>query len=86
MTYIYGCGMGIAVFERIESDDFNLNVSLEVGYMMAMKRPVCLLKDRTLRALPSDLVGRLYKPFDLQDPSKSIPPVLRQWLKDKGLG
>jgi len=86
LTYIYGCGMGIAVFERIESDEFNPNVSLEVGYMMAIKRPVCLLKDRTLRALPSDLVGRLYKPFDPLDPIKSIPPVLRQWLGDKGLG
>ena len=42
--------------------------------MMAMKRPVCLLKDRTLRALPSDLVGRLYKPFDLQDPNESMLP------------
>lgn len=53
--------------------------------MMALKRPVCLLKDKTLRELPSDLVGRLYKPFDPQDPNKSIPPVLRQWLGDKGL-
>jgi hypothetical protein len=28
LTYIYGCKFGIAVFERIESDDFNPNVSL----------------------------------------------------------
>ena len=86
LTYLHGCGMGIAVFERIESDEFNPNVSLEVGYMMALRRPVCLLKDKTLRSLPSDLVGRLYKPFDPQDPTRSIPPVLRQWLTDKRLG
>lgn len=36
LTYIYGCGLGIAVFERIETDEFNPNVSLEVGYMMVL--------------------------------------------------
>ena len=29
LTYIYGCDLGIAVFERIEKDDFNPNVSLK---------------------------------------------------------
>ena len=33
LTYIYGCRFGIAVFERLEAEDFNPNVSLEVGYM-----------------------------------------------------
>lgn len=85
LTYIFGCGIGIAVFERIESDEFNPNVSLEVGYMMALRKPVCLLKDKNLKSLQSDLVGKLYKPFDTQDPIKSIPPMLRQWLTDKGM-
>jgi transcription initiation factor IIE alpha subunit len=85
LTYIYGCGLGIAVLERIETDDFNPNVSLEIGYMMAIRKPVCLLKDKTLRSLQSDLVGRLYKPFDPQDPIRSIPPVLHKWLADKQL-
>ncbi len=85
LTYIHGCGLGIAVFERIESNEFNPNVSLEVGYMMALRRPVCLLKDKTLGSLHSDLVGKLYRSFDAQDPIRSIPPVLCQWLMDKGL-
>jgi hypothetical protein len=85
LTDIHGCGLGIAVFERIESNEFNPNVSLEVGYMMALRRHVCLLKDKTLGVLHSDLVGKLYRSFDPQDPIRSIPPVLRQWLSDKGL-
>src|SRR5258706_4511505 len=48
LTYIYGCNFGIAVFERLETDDFNPNVALEVGYMRALKKPVCLLKDKTI--------------------------------------
>ncbi|MDQ3816298.1 MAG: hypothetical protein M3362_01240 [Acidobacteriota bacterium] len=83
-TYLHGCDFGIAVFERIEQDDFNPNVSLEVGYMMAMGKDVCLLKDRTLRTLHTDLVGRLYRTFDPQDPITSIPIELTKWMKDKG--
>lgn len=85
LTYIYGCSFGVAVFERLEVDDFNPNVSLEVGYMLALSKPVCLLKDKTLRTLQTDLVGKLYKSFDPQDPDVSIPPELQKWLMDKGI-
>ena len=84
-TYLYGCGFGIAVFERIEAEDFNPNVSLEVGYMLAMKKPVCLLKDQTLKTLPTDLVGKLYKEFDPQDSDNTIPDEISKWLSDKGI-
>lgn len=84
-TYLHGCGFGIAVFERIESDDFNPNVSLEVGYMLGLKRPVLLLKDKTLATLHTDLVGKLYRSFDPLHPESSIPKQVEAWLEDKGL-
>ena len=31
------------MFERLESERYNPNVALEVGYMMALGKPVCLL-------------------------------------------
>ena len=83
LTYIYGCGFGVAVFERIEAEVFNPNVSLEVGYMLALRKPVCLLKDRTLRGLHTDVVGRLYKSFDPQDPLGTIPDEISHWLADR---
>lgn len=83
LTYIYGCTFGIAVFERLESDQFNPNVSLEVGYMLAMQKPVCLLKDDTLKTLNTDLVGKLYKPFNPQDPGGSLPGQLLKWCGDR---
>lgn len=85
LTYIYGCRFGIAVFERLEEDDFNPNVSLEVGYMHALKKSVCLLKDKTLNTLHTDLVGKLYKVFDPQDPESTIPNELERWLRDKDI-
>ncbi|MEO1098951.1 MAG: hypothetical protein AAFX57_14560, partial [Bacteroidota bacterium] len=37
-TYMHGCGFGVAVFDKIGVEDFNPNVSLEVGYMMSMNK------------------------------------------------
>lgn len=86
LTYIYGCGFGVCVFERLESDQFNPNVSLEIGYMLALNKPVCLLKDKTLNVLHSDIVGHLYRNFDPQDPEDTIPSALVGWLRDKRIG
>jgi hypothetical protein len=83
LTCLYGCGFAIAVFERIESEDFNPNVALEVGYVMALGKQVCLLKDQTLKHLNTDLIGKLYKTFDPQNPVGSIPPELNKWMQDK---
>ena len=83
LTYIYGCDVSIAVFERIEADKFNPNVSFEVGYVRGLNKPVCLFKDKTMSTLQTDLLGELYKSFDPQDPKGSIPAELEKWLKDK---
>lgn len=83
-TYMYGCDFGISVIERIESNEFNPNVSLETGYMMGLNKNVCILKDKTLPSLQSDLVGKIYRPFDTQDIQNSVKSQLEKWLKDKG--
>jgi len=85
-TYMQGSRFGIAVFDRIEEEEFSPNVSLEVGYMMALGKDVCLLKDKNLETLHADLLGKLYKPFDTQDAGRTIPNQLQKWLSDKRLG
>lgn len=85
LTCIYGCSFGVAVFERIEQDDFNPNVAFEVGYMTALAKQVCLLKDKNLKGLHTDLIGKLYKTFDPLDPITTIPPELTKWMQDKKL-
>ena len=66
-TYMHACDFGVAVYDRITEDDFNPNVSLEVGYMLGMGKNVLLLKDKTLKSLQTDFTGKLYKPFDTTD-------------------
>ena len=85
-TYMHACDFGVAVFDRITEDDFNPNVSLEVGYMMGMGKDVLLLKDRTLRNLHTDLAGKLYKQFDTTDIDGTMPQQIGKWLTDKGRG
>lgn len=82
VTYMHGCSFGIAVLERLEVEEFNPNVSLEIGYMKALGKPVCLLKDSTLDSLPVDLLGKLYQTFDAQNPGDTIPTELGKWLRD----
>lgn len=84
-TLLHGCYFGIAVYERIDKNEPNANVGLEVGYLMAMNKPVLLLKDKTVSALQSDLAGKLYKPFDPHDPEGTIPAHLTQWLAANGI-
>jgi hypothetical protein len=81
-THLHGCGFGIAVYERIDTEEPNANVGLEVGYLLAMNKPVLLLKDKTVGVLQADLAGRLYKPFDPHDAAGTIPAQLEKWLVD----
>lgn len=85
LTLMHGCGFGIAVFDHAEKEAFNPNVAFEVGYLLAMGKPVCLLKDSRLQSLPTDLIGRLYTPFDARDPARSIARELTSWLRKNEL-
>lgn len=76
-AYIATCNYGVAVFDQINDKDFNPNVSLEVGYMLALQKPVLLLKEQRLQSLPTDLVGHLYKQFDGFDVEGSIRPKIK---------
>lgn len=84
-TYLHGCHFAIAVHDRFLSDEHNANVALEVGYCLGMGKPVCLLKEQTVRSLPSDMQGRIYVPFDGSKIEESLSAALAKWLADHGL-
>jgi hypothetical protein len=80
LTYAHGCALAVAVHERIERDAHNANVAFEIGYLYALGKPVCLLKERTVEHLPSDLVGRLFVEFDINQLRLSIRSELTSWM------
>lgn len=88
-SFMTGCKYGVAVFTRRDDaakgtiePDFNPNVSLELGFMTSRAKRVLLLKDSVLRTLPTDLMGHLYKQFDLRKVGRQLPPLVRQWADD----
>jgi protein-tyrosine-phosphatase len=76
---------GIAVFEQIDERDINPNVSLELGYMLGQGKRCLLLKERRVPALPTDLIGRLYREFDSFKIRQTIQAEIRSWLRDLGI-
>lgn len=83
-AYLHGCCAGVAIFDRLESDQYNANVALEAGYMIGLAKPVGFLKERTVRGLQSDLAGHIWYPFDLQVP-QTIDDAIDRWLREDGL-
>ncbi len=85
LTYMHCASFGVAVFDRLEREVFNPNVSLEVGYMLAKQKPVCIVKDETLLTLPTDLMGKLYRTFSPDSAFTSIQPPVLHWATDIGI-
>jgi hypothetical protein len=86
-VYMACSRFGIAVFEAIDAQDFNPNVSLELGYMLGRRKRVLILKEQRLPNLPADVVHRLYKPFDMFNIESSVAREVGRWVDvDLGLG
>lgn len=83
LSYIYAADFGIAVFERIDDENYNPNVAFEVGFMTALNKPICLLKERTLKNLPTDIIGKLYKTFDINNLKESLDKNINKWIDDR---
>lgn len=81
-VYLDCCRFGIAVFDKSLRQKYNPNVALEVGYMMALEKKVCLLKDKNLESMPSDLIAKLYKVYDDSNLEESITTALNKWLSE----
>ena len=84
--YMKNSKYGIAVFEEIDTRDFNPNISLELGYMYALERRCLLLKDMRMSSLPTDTCGKIYKNFDTYNIEDSITKRITEWCSnDLGL-
>ncbi|MBW2737795.1 MAG: hypothetical protein JRE64_02875 [Deltaproteobacteria bacterium] len=74
----------IVVFERLIQPDFNPNIILELGYMMAIRRPCLILKEKSLPTLNTDIIGRLYTPFDSHKALETVSSAIEGWLQKLG--
>lgn len=86
-AFLLACKYGVAVFTRLEKEtaieeEFNPNVSLELGFCISRGKKVLILKDIKLRRLQTDLVGHLYEEFDLNLVRRQLPKKIRKWVRD----
>lgn len=49
--------------------------------MLMAGRRCALIKDSSIERLPTDLVGRIYKEVDLDDPG-TVRDALHRWIRD----
>lgn len=83
--HMLGCRFGIAVFEEIDRREFNPNVALELGFMLAQNKRCLLLKDQRMPRMPTDIVGKLYKEFNTYDITNTVEPAISLWVRDLGI-
>ena len=81
-VYLECCNVAVAVFDKNDQDNYNPNVAIEVGYMLSKGNKVCLLKDKKLPKLPSDLISKMYKEYDPDDVEGTLPEQLGLWIRD----
>ncbi len=79
-AHMWGCRYGIAFFETRTERGLNYNLNIEVGSCLVLGRRMALLKDHSLKAMPTDLVGHIYLGVDLDDPD-SVTEVLGDWIE-----
>ena len=80
-AHMWASHFGIAFFEDRMNHGLNYNLTIEVGSMLMTGRRCALLKDLSIERMPTDLVGHIYKPLDLDD-ADSVAAAVHGWLRD----
>ena len=80
-AHMWASRYGIALFEDLRSRGLNHNMTIEVGAMLMSGRRCALLKDPSIGGMPTDLVGKIYKPVELAD-DQSVAETIHAWLRD----
>ncbi len=80
-AHMWACRYGIALFENRMKRGLNENMIIELGSMVITGRRCALLKDKTIKKLPTDFSGQLYKPVDFDD-INDIRGTLHRWAAD----
>jgi hypothetical protein len=87
-VYMLSCQFGLAVLEDCGANEMNPNVGLEYGFMKALDRQVGLLREENFKHDRADLIGKLVKPFRVQDlvlDEGSLKSAVQDWMIDCGI-
>ena len=79
-AHMWSCKYGIAIFENSINEGLNDNLLIEIGAMMMSGRRCVLLKDTSsIKRMPTDLAGLLYKNVDISS-EESVYCRVTDWI------
>jgi hypothetical protein len=78
-AHMWGSRYGIAFFEARTERGLNHNLTIEVGGCLTLGRKQALLRDTTVKKMPSDLTGHIYHSVDLGDAPR-VKAEINDWL------
>jgi hypothetical protein len=85
VTYMWASKYAIVLFDKPD-DSLNSNVLVEIGGMLMSGRRCAILRDPSVPAMPTDLVGHIYKAVELAD-HEACAEAIHRWVRDDlGLG
>ena len=75
------CSYGVAIFDRAETAQMhNPNVVYELGMMQLLKRRCVILKHRSLKKMPTDLLSTLYEEYSSS--KEAVAKLAAWWAKN----
>ncbi|MBW1298121.1 hypothetical protein [Aquimarina litoralis] len=83
--YMEHCHFGVVIVDDLTpktDNSFNPNTFLEIGYLLALGKPILiLLQNKLEHKLPTNVKAFLYKTFDTQDIyNKNIKNIVFEWI------
>lgn len=79
-AHMWASRYGIAFFEDRAKKGLSYNLTIEAGGMLVLGRRTALLKDESIKSMPTDLVGKIYKSVDLDKPN-TVRMAVEAWIK-----
>lgn len=79
-AYMWACRYGLGFVEDLVGRGLNYNAVIEIGGMVVTGRRCAILKDPSAPALPTDLVGQIYRPVSFGD-STAVRSSVSQWAE-----
>jgi len=80
-AHMWASHYGIAFFEDRRGRGLNYNLTIEVGGMLLAGRRCLLVKDSSIKKMPTDLVGQIYKGVDV-DVETQVSEAIHSWIRE----
>ncbi|WP_298510817.1 hypothetical protein [uncultured Kordia sp.] len=84
-TYMEHCSFGVVIIDNLTpktDNNFNPNTFLEIGYLLALGKPILILLQNSLeQKIPTNIKAFIYTTFDSQDVhNENIKNIVFEWI------